>query len=916
MTTPTDLTHRLKRIESRLARLERAFGRGTEDARGESAAQDADEEKALGQPASPNKLTAQLAAAARWAVAEEWPSDESEAEPARAARIPPPLPPSAIEPAARASAQTGPAAAPRDIERYIGVAVMGRIGVAAVLLAAGYFAQLAYRNADEWGRVATLYGAGALFLAVGWGLRSRVAARYTALLWGAGSALLWMAAFTAHRRYGVVGPELGFVLLLGASVVGTFHARHLGHRWFAAIALAGAFATPLLVDSASDARTFLLAYVMSLHAWSVLCQAKWGWHGARAVGIVGTIVVLGSWCMRHGAVDASTWLHLNVALLGLVGPELFAAARGRALTYDRGLTAFTLLIGLEGILVGAWLLYSGHSTNQPMPAFGAIVAALACGLAAWRVPHAVDEAGNRLLRGLGIGGGIVAPLGAAILAAWLVRTQGNLAMSYAACAASGIVAWWLMLLDRRSAGGVPGTAFAGVLAMLHVGASGAPVFELSALGALAMLPGAALLFVRPTRGRLEAGTYLGLLAGLTAVVAAANHHPAATFLALGVGLVFIELSARAARTLKVVEAAWAPHLALCAWALLWFFLLGKGELGTALPLLGNAGTLSGAAIVALAIAFSYRRQKSHQAPLPDGIALAPGVLVFLVTLAIGWREASMWAARHMPEHASAVLTGYLALFAVLTTLVGRRVRAPWLAQASGALTVAPAAYALAAAWGTTRTSTPLVELVLAGATPFLLRALGSRRSFSDLWQALAAHAVALAWLLHVAHGRFALVPGPFHARSAAGLVALAAVFATVRVLGTSKRLRAVLVGVSGLPLAYLVFLLEVLHAVADAEPAPRAVAVSLYTTAFAAVLLAIGFKQRMPLLRYVALGTFGLVVAKIGIYDLRTVELPLRILVTGVLGLVLLGAAYAYAQRTRREARGAGSGAMAPAPLE
>ena len=56
--------------------------------------------------------------------------------------------------------------------------------------------------------------------------------------------------------------------------------------------------------------------------------------------------------------------------------------------------------------------------------------------------------------------------------------------------------------------------------------------------------------------------------------------------------------------------------------------------------------------------------------------------------------------------------------------------------------------------------------------------------------------------------------------------------------------------------------------------------------------------RRSRPLRYAALVGFGGVILKIGLFDLSEAELPLRILVTGVLGLVLLAAAYGYARRS------------------
>jgi hypothetical protein len=65
------------------------------------------------------------------------------------------------------------------------------------------------------------------------------------------------------------------------------------------------------------------------------------------------------------------------------------------------------------------------------------------------------------------------------------------------------------------------------------------------------------------------------------------------------------------------------------------------------------------------------------------------------------------------------------------------------------------------------------------------------------------------------------------------------------------------------------------------------------------VLLVVGFRRRLPALRWSALLAFGALVVKIGAHDLRELETPLRVLGSGVLGLVLLAAAWGYARASR-----------------
>jgi hypothetical protein len=111
-----------------------------------------------------------------------------------------------------------------------------------------------------------------------------------------------------------------------------------------------------------------------------------------------------------------------------------------------------------------------------------------------------------------------------------------------------------------------------------------------------------------------------------------------------------------------------------------------------------------------------------------------------------------------------------------------------------------------------------------------------------------------------------------------------------------------------LVVGYLAGLLELLQATHDLqvagvlEGAWGPVLVSLYTVLVAGGMLFVGFRWRLAPLRYTALVVLGVVVAKVGLYDLAASRLPLRVLVTGVLGLVLLSGAYAYTKRRRAAA--------------
>ncbi len=78
---------------------------------------------------------------------------------------------------------------------------------------------------------------------------------------------------------------------------------------------------------------------------------------------------------------------------------------------------------------------------------------------------------------------------------------------------------------------------------------------------------------------------------------------------------------------------------------------------------------------------------------------------------------------------------------------------------------------------------------------------------------------------------------------------------------------------------------------------------SVLWTLYAGAALAWGFLRSAAVVRYAALGLFGLTIAKVFLVDLAAVETAYRIVSFLILGLVLLGVSFLY-QRARGGAEG------------
>jgi hypothetical protein len=225
-----------------------------------------------------------------------------------------------------------------------------------------------------------------------------------------------------------------------------------------------------------------------------------------------------------------------------------------------------------------------------------------------------------------------------------------------------------------------------------------------------------------------------------------------------------------------------------------------------------------------------------------------------------------------------------------------------LAQVSVAITLQPSGDLSSAG-----SAESAITLSLVGALATLAVWLAARRADRFLLgTAVASHAVGLAiWLawacsawLRMRDGADAVTALPLWNLRTGAVLSLVALSAFgFRTLAVEHALPRVVLAGTALVGLYVGGLLEVLDVAAAWSFGPRAVASSLYSLAFAGVLLGIGFWRGLVPLRWTALCMLVVVVGKVVLHDLREVDTPMRVLASGVLGGVLLLAAWGYARR-------------------
>ena len=70
--------------------------------------------------------------------------------------------------------------------------------------------------------------------------------------------------------------------------------------------------------------------------------------------------------------------------------------------------------------------------------------------------------------------------------------------------------------------------------------------------------------------------------------------------------------------------------------------------------------------------------------------------------------------------------------------------------------------------------------------------------------------------------------------------------------------------------------------------------ISVMWAVYAAILMMVGFWRKAALLRYISLGLFGLLLAKVFILDMSTVRSVYRIAAFFATGVTLVGVSYLY----------------------
>jgi len=247
------------------------------------------------------------------------------------APAPPPIPPPSLPPPATAAAE--PSGGGLDLETLIAGRWLNRVGIIALLLAVAFFLKYAFEN--NWigpaGRIAIGLLAGTLLLVWSQWLLGRGYRYFSEGIAGLGAGVLYLSLYAAWNYYHLLPQAVAFVGMMAVTAGMATLALGRNSQRIALLALAGGYATPLLVSTGTDQQLILFSYLLALNAGMLLMARVRDWWSLEVLAFLATLTYFVGW--YDSFYDATklaataTWATLFFAQFAAL-PVLRARAQG------------------------------------------------------------------------------------------------------------------------------------------------------------------------------------------------------------------------------------------------------------------------------------------------------------------------------------------------------------------------------------------------------------------------------------------------------------------------------------------------------------------------------------------------------------------------------------------------------------
>jgi len=297
------LTERVGRLETELAALRRQAGRAGEPAASVAAAEIA--ATYVAPPPPPPMVVGEAAAgepSAPRLVSEAWASSRP-------------------QPFAAAAQES------RDsFESQLGSQIFNRIAIVLLLIGAAYFLKLAVDRGwiGPMGRVLAGLIAGTGLVVWSERFRAKGFAAFSYSLKAVGSGVLYLTLWAAFHLFGLIPGPVALVLMVLVTAWNAYMAWAQDAELLAAYALAGGFATPLLLSTGENHEIFLFSYILAIDVAMVALVRLRGWYRLLLGAFPLTVAFFAGWYSQW--YDVAQPLGVTAVFAALFGAVFASAA--------------------------------------------------------------------------------------------------------------------------------------------------------------------------------------------------------------------------------------------------------------------------------------------------------------------------------------------------------------------------------------------------------------------------------------------------------------------------------------------------------------------------------------------------------------------------------------------------------------
>ena len=287
-----------------------------------------------------------------------------------------------------------------NLESRIGSHWLNRIGISAVLVGVSYFLKFAFDN--NWigpaGRVSIGLLAGIAVVVWSETFRARGYKVFSYSLKAVGIGVLYLSLWAAFQVYGLISSGAAFVAMVIVTVSTATLALKQDAEILAALALAGGFATPLLLSTGQNREIQLFSYAALLDIASLVLIVVKPWRQILVLSYAGTLVLYLGWYAEYYGRDefAVTFAFATIFF------AIFALAPLLAKAPNQAHILWQLPVALTFINTGAYFLQAYVMFEEidklDMAWFALALAAVHIGLS--RLVRRQQEAANAGLQRL------------------------------------------------------------------------------------------------------------------------------------------------------------------------------------------------------------------------------------------------------------------------------------------------------------------------------------------------------------------------------------------------------------------------------------------------------------------------------------------------------------------------------------